>query len=149
MDVKNNYWQVFFLPKDDVVNPHSYIAFCPFTGVIAEGASEREAAIKWQRKATRKLHSHFFLPWSLLTTRKVWYGESDTAAAPVYLLDHYFTNTEATAICPLTKQVIGGSVQSIKEEGSLPQTWCDWKISCTPLLQRSTFYSLTPNCINY
>jgi hypothetical protein len=52
------YWQVFFLPKDDPALPTAFIAFCPFTGVCAEGSTEAEAGIKWKEEARRKFNRY-------------------------------------------------------------------------------------------
>lgn len=52
------YWQVFFLPKDDPAVPTSYIAFCPFTGVCAEGSTEAEAGVKWKEEARRQFNRY-------------------------------------------------------------------------------------------
>lgn len=52
------YWQVFFLPKDDPAVPTSFIAFCPFTGVCAEGMTEAEAGIKWKEEARRQFNRY-------------------------------------------------------------------------------------------
>jgi hypothetical protein len=56
--IGEQYWQVFFLPKDDLVVPTSFIAFCPFTGVCAEGGTEAEAARNWKKEAHKQFHRY-------------------------------------------------------------------------------------------
>lgn len=53
-------WQVFFLPKDDPAVPTSFIAFCPFTGVCAEGNTELEAANRWKEEAKKQFNRYPF-----------------------------------------------------------------------------------------
>lgn len=175
-------WQVFFLPKDDPAVPTSFIAFCPFTGVCAEGNTETEAAVNWKEEAKRQFNCYFYLP-ELHTTRKVWYGEAQTSSpadhplfplAPTspkppsesnqlpqksspsspslsfYVIDNYDDKDQAIAISPQSKDVIvGKGVEELSEVDHLPHCWSDWRVSCTPLLHRNWFFSLTPHCINW
>lgn len=173
------FWQVFFLPKDDIVVPTSYIAFCPFTGVCAEGATEAEAGAKWKEEARKQFNRYFYLP-ELHTTRKVWYGESNSPtnsnpnsptlqSSPVehpfpllppstepssksfFVIDHFNDSEQAIAISPQSKDVfVGKGVEELSSEvEQLPQFWSDWKVTCTPLLHHKWFFSLTPHCINW
>lgn len=211
-NTEEDQWQVFFLPKDDPVVPSSFIAFCPFTGVCAEGATELEAGRKWKEEARRQFNRYFYLPELYLTTRKVWYGEADNnvvpspnhsphhAAAPLpagapinttnnnaggtplgttlggvlpftlplpqsqpqskeleqkgpksfFVIDNYTNAEQAVAFSPQSKDVrVGKGVEELSGVDDLPLFWSDWKVTCTPLLHRNWFFSLTPHCINW
>eukprot|EP00026_Physarum_polycephalum_P013716 Phypoly_transcript_14148.p1 GENE.Phypoly_transcript_14148~~Phypoly_transcript_14148.p1 ORF type:complete len:189 (+),score=34.05 Phypoly_transcript_14148:136-702(+) len=165
-------WQVFFLPKDDLVVPTSFIAFCPFTGVCAEGGTEAEAARNWKEEAHKQFNRSFYLP-ELHTTRKIWYGEAGSQTSPLpklapasplsspplpssttpksfYVIDKYGDTDQAVAFSPQSKDVIvGKGVEELSEVDNLPHFWSDWRVSCTPLLHNNWFFSLTPHCINW
>ena len=46
-------FQVLFFPKDSLDTPSTFVAFCPYTLVHAEGTTVHEAALRWM-KAARK-----------------------------------------------------------------------------------------------
>jgi hypothetical protein len=152
------FWQVFFLPKADVLDSNSsFIAFCPFTKVIAEGNTIQQAAKNWIKEAKEKFLGPFVIPKYLLTRRKVWFGTGGDGCAPMFIID-FNTTDYAVAIIPNTKDVCVGRMSQWKngvpplENFSYP-SWMDWPISCTPLMRCSTTnndppISLTPHQIN-
>ena len=67
-----------------------------------------------------------------------------------YVIDNFGETDQAIAFSPQSKDVIvGKGVEEFSEADNLPHFWSDWKVSCTPLLHRNWFFSLTPHCINW
>lgn len=82
-------WQVFFLPKDDPVIPTSFIAFCPFTGVCAEGGTEAEAASKWKEEARKQFNRY---PYFYFKTISIFLASSFPYSYVHFLPFQYYLN---------------------------------------------------------
>eukprot|EP01092_Planopodium_desertum_P015045 TRINITY_DN77733_c2_g1_i1.p1 TRINITY_DN77733_c2_g1~~TRINITY_DN77733_c2_g1_i1.p1 ORF type:complete len:208 (-),score=9.81 TRINITY_DN77733_c2_g1_i1:504-1127(-) len=102
-------WQIFFLPKDDLFSPQAYIAFCPFTKIIAEGKTIEIALRNWLDKACGVFHVAFSRP--TLTARKVWLGEYETPKSKddlssadrntsIFVIDFSSIQHPPVAVCP-------------------------------------------------
>jgi hypothetical protein len=158
------FWQVYFFPKDDVVNPSSFVAYCPFTKIFAEGKDVQEAAIQWTESAKVKFpEESFTIPKYLLQSRKVLYGEylHGNRDIPVFILD--FTSKLNLVVFPYTQQTLAGSFNNINPN-SIPSLLMDWRVYTTPLMcceptTDGTWYdhsqtphifsqTVTPNSIN-
>jgi len=172
-------YQVFFLPKSTALNSASkgIVAFCPFTGISAEGITRNEAASKWI-KAAKGVVSGAFIPKYLIVRRKVLahlppvqHSEQATtmannpgeieknvnSAPSAFFLDFSFTQQ-----CALFLPETGVSSTDIRSEvtahiaQAYPGTWIDWPVECTPImrsralepLQTLSLSSLTPHYIN-
>jgi len=132
-------FQVFFLPTEQVDSPKTYTAFCPFTGITAEGDTVQQAAQRWTELARLRFATKTFT--LNLISRKVWYGEKEH---PVYIID-WADIPNVVAVCPATHQTLAGSHLRNSQE-ILPESVIDWKVKCTPLTKFPI--SLTPHHIN-
>eukprot|EP01113_Clastostelium_recurvatum_P035089 TRINITY_DN4846_c0_g1_i2.p1 TRINITY_DN4846_c0_g1~~TRINITY_DN4846_c0_g1_i2.p1 ORF type:complete len:197 (+),score=44.73 TRINITY_DN4846_c0_g1_i2:27-593(+) len=177
-NMNNHVYQVFFLPY--VLDaPSRVLAYCPFTGIMADGDDEQDAAGKWHEEAARRFHDsrRFDISGSLTASCKVWYSElqghttptstSDSISASdpsfshvpssspasLFMIDHYEycaprgNDAKAVLICPQTKETLEGTKAELQQVETVPTSWFDWKVTCTPKLVLDD-YTLTPNYIN-
>ncbi|KAH3767795.1 hypothetical protein Pelo_319 [Pelomyxa schiedti] len=137
------YWQVFFVPKDCVSNPTSYVAYCPYTHILGEGDTVREAATRWRKAAKRVLQSNCDIPKYMLIPTKLLYGEKD--GVPFYAIS-CLKNSKRTY------DIFSPKVNALDiPSTSLPSVWIDWNVQCTPrtvINEPADLTSITPNCIN-
>eukprot|EP01121_Diplochlamys_sp_Union-15-3_P005511 TRINITY_DN15852_c0_g1_i1.p1 TRINITY_DN15852_c0_g1~~TRINITY_DN15852_c0_g1_i1.p1 ORF type:complete len:154 (-),score=12.22 TRINITY_DN15852_c0_g1_i1:12-473(-) len=151
-------WQIFFFPKDDT--EEKILAYCPFTDIMAEGNSIRNAAHKWAKKAKDKYgpatHPRGFEN-SQIISRKVWCGEKNGVST--FVLD-WFDSPVSVIVCPSTREAtvsrsFGESTEmlprSTEQAGAslrenIPDFLIDTRISCTPIMRFPL--SLNPNCVN-
>eukprot|EP01116_Phalansterium_solitarium_P013486 TRINITY_DN30858_c0_g1_i1.p2 TRINITY_DN30858_c0_g1~~TRINITY_DN30858_c0_g1_i1.p2 ORF type:complete len:183 (+),score=8.07 TRINITY_DN30858_c0_g1_i1:53-550(+) len=162
--------QIYFFPGGDFAIPSSYTAFCPFTGIIAEGKSLEESARNWRLEV--KFDSRFDVRQSHVRSalksgqvhRKVWVGVQPGTDNTVYIMNADVRGG-AVAFCPETGQsFIGDFGDFITEQGDcvkfMPSLLVELSVACTRLCQiplrcsapepsgDAARPSLTPHCIN-
>ncbi|KAH3767688.1 hypothetical protein Pelo_457 [Pelomyxa schiedti] len=140
------YWQVFFIPKDCASNPNSFVAYCPYTKISAEGSCVLEAAYNWRKQAKHVLRSYCDIPKYMITPTKLLYGEQ--GGIPFYAIScNKSPNVQSYELF----SPAGINVKSIPSS-NLPTVWMDWCVDCTPLNDMGPLstrhMSLTPHCIN-
>lgn len=153
-------YQLLFLPLDDINFPRSFMAFCPFTKIYAEGFTILELSQKWEEKARKDYPNHSFLVPKYLMDyhRKLFIGEkgdvlvynidievgnkSDDSSPSLTSSSSSITKTITKWIlfCPYTHEIIEyNRSDSSKIDGNvlqsmLPLACMDWSVSCTPIL---------------
>eukprot|EP01096_Ripella_sp_DP13-Kostka_P016991 TRINITY_DN852_c0_g1_i1.p1 TRINITY_DN852_c0_g1~~TRINITY_DN852_c0_g1_i1.p1 ORF type:complete len:344 (+),score=128.35 TRINITY_DN852_c0_g1_i1:150-1034(+) len=79
-------FQLHLLPRDDLEEPTSFLSFCPYTNIIAEGSTEDDATNAWIEKASEAFSCAIILGHSSFTTKKVICGVVPSSSVPVYVI---------------------------------------------------------------
>eukprot|EP01115_Flamella_aegyptia_P004565 TRINITY_DN1967_c2_g1_i1.p1 TRINITY_DN1967_c2_g1~~TRINITY_DN1967_c2_g1_i1.p1 ORF type:complete len:184 (+),score=19.34 TRINITY_DN1967_c2_g1_i1:96-647(+) len=123
---KNHVFQIFLLPKDDLLEPSSYFAFCPFSKLHSEGSSINEAVENFIKVANEHFDTKIHELPSFLS-RKVWAAE--VQEKPIYVIDfNKNIGTDPVVICPVTE--LYGNLDLSQVIGFAT----DWKVCCSPII---------------
>lgn len=122
-------YQVIVLPLGEVNSPRSWLAWCPFTHISAEGVTQRDAKVKWEAAARSALPCLPEEVGELEAQRKVLTGVVPGTSELVYLVDEPQSVGQLVALFPSNMRT--STPDRMGEVSGL----FDWKVSCTRVVE--------------